>query len=106
MDNSKPTIRADDSSGFPSDSSVQALDAELARSRANLKMVLDNSNQAICSVDRAGRLVTFNAFLEGLMQKVWGIELEQGMDLGAHFPSEDERAFWHGAYLRAFAGQQ
>lgn len=106
MDNSKPKIRADDSSDFPSNNPIQALAFELARSRANLRMVLDNSDQAISSVDRDFRLVTFNAVLEGLMRQIWGIELQVGMDLGAHIPSEDESAFWQGAYQRAFANEQ
>src|ERR1035437_4635304 len=104
MDNSKPTIRADDSSRFPSDSSVQALDAELVRSRANLKMVFDHSDQAIYSVDRNFRLVAHNSVLEEIMHRLWGIQLKEGMDLRKYLPPE-EAGFWDVALTRAYCGE-
>ncbi|MDP4199353.1 MAG: PAS domain S-box protein [Bacteroidota bacterium] len=70
-----------------------------------LKTVLDHSDQAISSVDRDRRLVAFNSILEEIMQRIYGVQLTQGMDLGAFLPP-GEASFWNDAYDRAFAGEQ
>ena len=79
--------------------------SDLERSRMDLKTVLDNSNDAICSVDRDLRLITFNAVLQAIMRQAFGIELEVGMELGKYLPAE-EAAFWEKVYAAAFRGER
>jgi len=72
---------------------------DVANLQSNLKIVLDNSNDAIFSIDRKGRLITFNTVLKKIFHDVYHAEIEEGTDFVTYLHS-DEQAFWGDAYGR------
>ncbi|GEM_PF-1011049 len=84
---------------------LQQKTVELDGSRTNFKTVLDHSNDAICSVDTEGRLITFNSVLRDIFRTIFKVDLEVGMRLNDVVPSE-EQAFWNPMYERAFRGER
>jgi PAS domain S-box-containing protein len=85
-------------------SQLQERTAELASSRATLKAVLDSSADAICSIGRDYRILSYNAKLQTIMKMVWGIDLREGMRLSENV-SEDESAFWTDVQTQALRGE-
>jgi len=78
--------------------------AQLERSRATLKAVLDSSQDAICSVDADHRIITFNATFENIVKAIWGVQLYEGIRLPGHLPA-DESAFWDDLHAKVLKGE-
>ncbi len=70
---------------------------------SHLAAIFENTSDAIWSVDRERRFVTFNSFMYENIRTAWGVEIRQGMHHGGMHGEEAE--FWDDAYTRAFQGE-
>jgi PAS domain S-box-containing protein len=77
---------------------------ELRRSEAQLFAMIENACDAIWSVDRDFRLVTFNSVFFERYQKVFGREPKHGLAPAALGPAELAE-YWVGLYRRALEGE-
>ncbi|MFQ5553104.1 MAG: PAS domain S-box protein, partial [Thermoplasmata archaeon] len=78
---------------------------ELAASRANLTALVENTGDAIWSVDREHRLITFNSAFSLAMEARTGIEPAVGQLPTETFPPEDA-AWYEEVYDRALSGER
>jgi len=78
---------------------------QLAESRANLNALVENTGDAIWSVDRNHRLITFNSAFSLAMEARTGREPVVGDPPNAVFPSEDV-AWYQEVYDRALRGDR
>jgi len=76
---------------------------ELAASQANLSALFESTGDAIWSVDRAGRLITFNSAYELLVEVVTGREPEEG-DLPEAVAWAGDASWFMDACARALSG--
>jgi PAS domain S-box-containing protein len=77
---------------------------ELQRSQANLSALIENSNEAIWSVDRHCRLITFNSFFQKRVQQIRQINAHVGMT-PEDFMAVGDVTEWRGYYDRALSGE-
>ncbi len=82
----------------------EAEDAARA-SQAGLRAILDNTEDAIWSVDREYRLLAFNGSFERQVAQTYGSTLRVGEVVMDAFP-DAIRAMWKAFYDRAFAGER
>jgi PAS domain S-box-containing protein len=75
----------------------------LRRSEANIRALLDNTNDLISSRDPEGRLVLFNNSTAHFVQEVFRVEARPGLDMLAFLP-EQERAHWKRIVANVYAG--
>lgn len=75
----------------------------LRRSEANIRALLDNTNDLISSRDLEGRLVLFNNSAAHFMQEVSHVEARPGLDMLALLP-ETERTHWKRIVANVHAG--
>ncbi|MBF5042177.1 PAS domain S-box protein [Aggregicoccus sp. 17bor-14] len=80
---------------------------ELRSSRADLSALLENTQDALWSVDREGRVVVANSFFRELARDAFDVELRPGSAfpemLRAQHPEAAQR--WEALYARARAGE-
>ncbi len=77
---------------------------DLETGRANLIAIMENTEDAIWSVDSRHRLVVFNSAIARLMRSAYGVELKAGLDMLDFLPATT-RAIWESLYARALAGE-
>ncbi|MGO9410545.1 MAG: ATP-binding protein [Spirochaetia bacterium] len=65
---------------------------ELRASQANIKALLETTDDSFCSADRDGRLIAFNAAFARLVGDYAGIEARPGMRYLESFPPEARQA--------------
>ncbi|HZY81350.1 MAG TPA: PAS domain S-box protein [Cyclobacteriaceae bacterium] len=81
--------------------------AQIIRSEANLKAVMENSNVNIYSLDRSFRYVTFNKLLKDTLKMYYGLDIKVG-DVVFEFLSKydpKEIDSWRDIYIRALQGE-
>jgi two-component system, LuxR family, sensor kinase FixL len=81
---------------------VRERTSELAAANARLSALIDNTNDAIWSIDRAYRLTGFNSVVQQLFLGAHGKQATIGQI--SDVPQE-ERDYWHPLYDRTFAGE-
>ncbi len=69
-----------------------------------LTSLVENTRDAIWSVDRDRRFAVFNPFLRDRIFEWWGVNIAIGMRHGGR--SGEDAKFWDDAYARAFAGER
>lgn len=84
---------------------LAALNRKLQESEANLAALIENSRDAIWSVDAGYRLIALNAACRRLVAAPFGAVPERGARIVDLLP-EDARMAWIGLYDRALAGEQ
>ncbi len=80
-------------------------EAALTESQANLAALIDNTDDAVWSVDRELRMVAFNATTRREYRLFSGEEMRAGTRAGQHL-SKAEREYWDGLYQRALNGER
>lgn len=78
---------------------------QLADSKANLTALVENTGDAIWSVDRDHRLITFNSAFSLAMEARSGVEPAVGQLPVETFPAEDVE-WYHEVYQRALRGER
>lgn len=71
----------------------------------NLDALINNTTDLMWSVDRDGRLITFNKACEELVEQLTGKKLKPGADLFALSFSQEVRNRYQRYYKRAFTGE-
>lgn len=79
---------------------------ELARSRANLVGLIENTDGLIWSVDAEGRLIIANSRFLETAETCTGRRLEPGDEVPGLSTDPDEAGIWHDWYVRAFSGDR
>ncbi|MFA4876497.1 MAG: response regulator [Methanoregula sp.] len=79
-------------------------DDALRQSEANLKAIIENTNDIIASYDTEIRLRVYNHAFSEVYRNIFGVELQPGMRTLDLFP-ESQRGFWTDANARALAGE-
>jgi PAS domain S-box-containing protein len=81
-------------------------EAELEINQANNLALLENSNDAIWSVDTHYKIVSFNKRFDQLYQELWCAKATQGTSI--LFQEEKNNTFkkWNAAYKRAIEGEK
>ena len=77
---------------------------ELRMAAANTSALIENTSDAILSVDRELRLITFNSSYFNLFKAHNGHEPYPGMSLAYYFRS-NESEYWDALFQRAFSGE-
>jgi PAS domain S-box-containing protein len=77
---------------------------ELRERERNLHALIENTQDAVWSVDADGQLVTFNAMFHGLCLLNYGVDIRRGQRLIDLLPPK-ARAEWGALYERALQGQ-
>lgn len=80
-------------------------DEALKRSKANLHALIENTSDAIWSIDTDQRLITFNSTFRMMFAASFGIDPVEGMDL-MELTERADHAFWKVTYARALSGEQ
>jgi C4-dicarboxylate-specific signal transduction histidine kinase len=80
-------------------------EAELQRSRAALSALIENTDDAIWSIDRSYRVTAFNTVASRRFSAVFGIPLFVGC-LGDEFMPAQARTQWRARYDRGLAGER
>jgi PAS domain S-box-containing protein len=80
-------------------------EAQLRSSKANLTALIENTTDAIWSVDAQHRLVTFNSEAAADIHKIGGKDLAIGLQPDDLLPPEPA-AYWNALYDRALAGER
>jgi len=78
---------------------------ELRESEANLSALIENSQDAIWSVDGRYHALTVNSAAKKLFARVFGVDPAQGMPVDEMFPRA-ARARWLDQYNRALSGER
>jgi PAS domain S-box-containing protein len=86
-------------------SGERAREAELARVEANLRAVFESTGDPIWSVDREGRLVTFNTAFALLLEVITEKAPEAGAPM-AEIMSAEAAEWFRGCYARALQGSR
>jgi PAS domain S-box-containing protein len=81
------------------------MEFEVQRAQANLSALIENTREAIWSVDRHCRLITFNSYVREEVESVYGVRVEVGMSPEAILPA-NEAAYWRSLYERALTGER
>ncbi|HET9449968.1 MAG TPA: PAS domain S-box protein, partial [Aggregicoccus sp.] len=83
------------------------IERELRQSRADLSALLENTQDALWSVDRERRLVVANAFFRDSFRTTFGVELQPGSQLPELLRAQRPElgAHWEELYARALAGE-
>ena len=84
---------------------LTAITEELQEGEANLLAVIENTADAIWSVDEQQRVITLNTPIKQLVRAVYGVELKPGQSATDYLPP-DLRAAWLAMYDRALAGER
>jgi len=82
----------------------RAAAARLAESEANLRAVLENTDDLVFSVDRDSRLLTWNAAFARTVRAGFGLEVRRGM--GSDVLPGDIREWWDLHFRQALDGQR
>ena len=77
----------------------------LAQSQANLTALIDNTDDAVWSVDHELRMVAFNATAQREYRLYCDGEMHTGQRAGERL-GDVERAYWDGLYRRALGGER
>jgi PAS domain-containing protein len=80
-------------------------EAELQRSRAALSALIDNTDDAIWSIDRSYRVTAFNTVASRRFSAVFGEPLFEGC-LGDEFMPAQAHTQWRARYDRGLAGER
>ena len=72
---------------------------------ANLTALIEHTPDAVWSVDRHYRLITYNTACQRQFAKAYGITLRPGLDLVACLPLA-QQSLWKTCYDRALAGEE
>src|SRR5205814_231587 len=80
-------------------------ETKLRSSEANLAALVENTTDAIWSVDTEHRLVTFNSEAARDIHKIGGKDLAIGLRPDDLLPLE-AAAYWNALYARALAGER
>lgn len=86
-------------------SEIRRHEAEVERHRANLAAVIENTADAIWSIDRQYRIITLNTTFQRQFLASFGHSLQAGMNILAHLP-ESEALEWRNYYDRALTGER
>ncbi len=86
-------------------SEIRAREIELARIEANLRAVFESTGDPIWSVDREGRLVTFNAAFTAALEGIVGRRPEVG-EATVDIMGEEAAEWFHRCYARALMGRR
>lgn len=79
-------------------------EALVRQSQANLTALIENTQDAIWSVDTDFHLITFNTVFYQEYLALYGVHVREGMRIVDHLP-DDVRAEWINRYTRALNGQ-
>ncbi len=79
-------------------------EAKLRRSEADLTALIENTNDAVWSVDVRFRIITTNSVARNLAYMLFGVEVAPGLDVIQALP-EPRRARVRATYERAFGGR-
>jgi len=77
----------------------------LRESQQSLLAVIENTTNAIWSIDRNYRVITCNSTLKNEFRYGYGVEIEKGVNIFDGI-SPEERVTWYGICGRAFAGER
>ncbi len=89
-------------------SDLKRTEVELRRSEANLSALIENAQEAICSVDKDLRLITFNSRFDEQFLLAFGRNAEVGESLDDLFPGKDYaelRRVWKGRFNQVLDGE-
>ncbi|MGZ6555072.1 MAG: ATP-binding protein, partial [Bacteroidia bacterium] len=78
---------------------------ELEESRSNMNAILENSIDAIWSIDTEFKLIGYNKLYRNISKEMLGIDIEVGMDILENI-EEKSRYVWKGFYQRAISGER
>ncbi|MDY6915791.1 MAG: PAS domain S-box protein, partial [Candidatus Cloacimonadota bacterium] len=84
---------------------LQRVKEKLDSSQANLKSLIESTDDAIVSFDKEGKLIICNAKFREIVKKSTGIDLKAGVKLLEITPSK-QRKFWEDVYQRALKGEK
>lgn len=82
-----------------------AAEKALRESQQSLLAIIDNTTNAIWSIDRHYRIITCNSTLKNEFRYGYGVEIDRGVNLFSGV-SPEERATWYEICRRAFAGER
>ncbi|NJO51770.1 MAG: diguanylate cyclase [Leptolyngbyaceae cyanobacterium RM2_2_4] len=82
-----------------------ALEKALREREANLLALIENTQDAVWSVDCQYRIATLNSTFKRQFQVVYGVELALGTDIISCLP-DSEKAIWVDYYSRALRGDR
>jgi PAS domain S-box-containing protein len=80
-------------------------EAVLRESEINLTALIENTSDAIWSLDREGRILTLNSTFKRSFQQYTGVELRKGSRI-LDFVLEGEKQTWSEIHQRASAGER
>lgn len=83
---------------------AQQIQETLREKQANLDVVLENTRDAVWSVDRYYRILTLNSVFRTQFLLAYGVELEVGRIITDYLPVA-ERSLWIDSYDRALQGE-
>jgi PAS domain S-box-containing protein len=81
------------------------IEAELRRSEAALSALIENTTDAVWSIDREYRVVTMNASVRESFTRLYSSSLQKGLAIREGVP-ESVRDEWRQLYDRALAGER
>ncbi len=77
----------------------------IQQSEANLSALIENTQDAIWSIDAEYNLLTFNSSFKAAFSLIYGLELEKGVNVVESIPPEFQ-LLWREHYGRALKGEQ
>ncbi len=84
----------------------KAMEAEVKKSEATLSALIENTEDAIWSIDREHRLTAINSAARRYYRAVIGDDLRMGDPLERRAPEEAMRSFWQALYDRGLSGER
>jgi phosphate/phosphite/phosphonate ABC transporter binding protein len=84
---------------------VNETQSKLQGSQANLKALIESTDDVIVSFDRDGKLLICNSKFAEVVKKSSGLDIEPGMNLLEITPP-DQKNFWQNVYKRALEGKR
>jgi PAS domain S-box-containing protein len=90
-------------------SGLKRAETDLRKSEANLSALIENASEAIFSMDKEHRLVTFNSYYREQFLAAFGKEPRVGQNLDELMPGDrysSTRAFWKSHLDRALAAER
>ncbi len=82
-----------------------AAEKALRESQQSLLAIIDNTTNAIWSIDRNYRVITCNRTFKNEFQQGYGVEIEKGVNIFDGI-SPEERVIWYEICRRVFAGER
>lgn len=78
---------------------------ELAAKEANVSALIENTRNAIWSIDKSYRITSINSRFKAAYQNLYGVELDIGSNIIESAPTDTQRQ-WRKLYDRALSGEQ